>query len=126
MLEIKGRCIPRDPMPYRIASIGTVTTNRNDAWQALYAKDNNGQIVADLRPIAAWCSALTAQGNIIGYSPDDGTYAVYGLVIVDNRLEVCDTHPTFVAYVQNPDARLIRDLIKEWRMTNKIRGDHHA
>jgi hypothetical protein len=118
MKELEQRIIPRETMSNRITGIGTVSTNRNDAWRALYAKDTNGEIVADLRPVAAWCSALTSHGNVIGYSPDDGTYAVYGLVIVGNRLEIADTHADFIAYVQNPDARTIRDLIYDWRMTN--------
>lgn len=117
MKELEQRCIPRDPMPNRIAAIGTVTTNRNDAWRAIYAEELYGEIIPDLRPVAAWCSALTSHGNVIGYSPDDGTYAVYGLVIVGNRLEICDTHADFIAYTRSSDRAFILELVNDWVRT---------
>lgn len=109
------RIIRRDSQPERIKTIGNIASYQVDGWQGIYVDQN----IIRLLPISAWCSGIDASGRRIGDSPDDNTFTVYGLVIVGNHLEVCDTHLNFVAYVNNAPRNVILELVEEWRGTDE-------
>lgn len=111
--EIPTRFMGKDPWPSRLHTIAHLSFDTSDGpWQALYFEKETHVF----RPVLIWCGVTDAKGKYI--DGDKRSHGAFGLVAVGNRLEICDTHETFVAYVQNPDARMIRDLIYDWRMAN--------
>lgn len=103
----------RDPFPQRLHTIVEIFPwEEGKFWQALYIENE----AASYRPIAIWCNVKNDKGKFVG--GDEKFHDMFGLVIVGNRLEIPDTHDTFIAYVRNIDKRLERDLIYDWRMAH--------
>lgn len=93
------RVMGKDPQPSRLHTIARITWDSDEPWDALYFEDG----AAIYRPVRVWCGQ-----------------AAFGLVAVGDQLEVCHTHPTFVAYVQNIDDQTEHNLIADWRRIHNI------
>lgn len=114
IIENDSSTMRKDPRPQSLQTIAHVMPieEEEQPWRALYF-ENDGLIY---RPLVAWCGVLNGKGKYIGGDKD--SHDLFGLVVVGNRLEIPDTHETFVAYVRNAEERVVRDLISDWRMAN--------